>query len=177
MAKAHGFSFGPADPFGSTDPLGSTDSDVAGLSAAHDTGVVLSESAAAQAREWLGHEHRRLRRFPVQASRSIALRELDAQQAPVGPWLPVDILDISTGGLSLMVSGSHQFPAGQHLLLDVHTHPGFGLPRLEVEVRWCCPSLSFTTFGVNFLEPLAALPRLELERSSELRDPSDQSCP
>ena len=140
-----------------------------------DEGALLTESGSAQAIEWLGHEHRRLRRFPVQASRPIALRELDAQSAMVGRWLLVDILDISKGGMCLMVSDAHQFQVGQHLMLDVRSHPGFGLLRLEVDVRWCSYSFSFTTFGVSFLEPLAEVPRLELERRTGRRDPNDEA--
>ena len=142
--------------------------------AADDTDVLLSENGAAQAREWLGHEHRRLERCPVQASRPIALRELDGEHGLVGRWLLADILDISKGGMCLMVSGVHPFLAEQPLMLDVRSHPGFGELRLEVTVRWCHRSLSFTTFGVSFLQPLPAVPRLELERRSERRDPNDQ---
>ncbi len=144
------------------------------LEAKDDTGALLTETAAAEAREWLGHEHRRMQRFPVQASRPIALRELDAEQNPVGRWLLVDILDISKGGMCLMVSGSHRFEHDQRLLLDVRSHPGFGVLRLGVEVRWCRRSLSFTTFGVSFLEHRQEVPRLELERRSERRDPNDE---
>ncbi len=143
--------------------------------AADDTGVLLSESGAAQARDWLGHEHRRLERCPVQASRPIALCELDGEHGLVGRWLLADILDISKGGMCLMVSGSLHVPAEQPLMLDVRSHPGFGVLRLEVTVRWCRCSASFTTFGVSFLEPLAAVPRLELERRTQRRDPNDQS--
>ncbi len=142
--------------------------------AADDSNVLLSENGAAQAREWLGHEHRRLQRFPVQASRPIALRELDGEQGFVGRWLLVDILDISKGGMCLMVSDAHHFLADQHLMLDLRAHPDFGVLRLEVKVRWCRCSRSFTTFGVSFLEALPVVPRLEMERRSERRDPNDQ---
>jgi hypothetical protein len=74
-----------------------------------------------------------------------------------------------------MVSDAHQFQVGQHLMLDVRAHPGFGLLRLEVDVRWCSYSFSFTTFGVSFLEPLAEVPRLELERRTGRRDPNDEA--
>jgi len=142
--------------------------------AADESDVLLTENGAAQAREWLGHEKRRLQRFPVQVSRPIALRELDVEQGLVGRWLLVDILDISKGGMCLMVSGVHHFLADQHLMLDVRSHPGFGVLRLEVTVRWSRRSASFTTFGVSFLQPLPAVPLLELERRSERRDPNDQ---
>ena len=142
--------------------------------AADGSDVLLTESGAAQAREWLGHEHRHQRRFPVQVSRPIAMRELDVEHSFGGRWVLVDILDISKGGICLMVSGVHQLLADQHLTLDVRSHPGFGLLRLEVTVRWCRRSLSFTTFGVSFLEALPVVPRLEMERRSERRDPNDE---
>ena len=144
------------------------------LSSADDSPVLLTDLGMAQAREWLGEEHGRLHRFPVQASRPIALRELDGEHGLVGRWLLADILDISKGGMCLMVSGVHHFLAEQPLMLDVRSHPGFGELRLEVTVRWCHRSLSFTTFGVSFLEPQPRLPRLEMEHRTEHRDPNDQ---
>ena len=143
-------------------------------SSADEGHVLLTEDAAEQAREWLGHEHRRLQRFPVQASRPIALRELDAEHNGVGRWLMVDILDISKGGMCLMASGAHTIPRGQHLLLDVRSHPGLGQLRLEAEVRWCSNCLSFTTLGVRFLVPLRTAPILAMERRTERRDPNDE---
>ena len=104
----------------------------------------------------------------------VALRELDGEQGFVGRWLLVDILDISKGGMCLMVSDAHHFLADQHLMLDLRAHPDFGVLRLEVKVRWCRCSRSFTTFGVSFLEALPVVPRLEMERRSERRDPNDQ---
>jgi hypothetical protein len=145
------------------------------VSSADDNSALLTESGASQSREWLGHEHRRLQRFPVQASRPIALRKLDAEGGLVGRWLLVDILDISKGGMCLMISDSHDFHQGQRLMLDVRSHPGFGVQRLQVQVRWSRRSFSFTTFGVSFLEQLPALPRLETERRTERRDPNDEA--
>lgn len=124
--------------------------------------------------EWLGVEHRRLERYPVQASRPIALRLLE-EGRPQGPWLLADILDISRGGLCLMLSGALALPSRQRLQLDVRVHPDFGVQRLEGEVRWCHGSARFTTLGVAFLQSLPALPRLELERRSVRRDPNEEA--
>jgi len=124
--------------------------------------------------EWLGRDHRRLERYPVQASRPIALRLLDANGQPQGRWFLADILDISRGGLCLMLSGPMQLPAEQHLQLDVRCHPDFGLLRLESVVRWCRSSIAFTTLGLAFLKALPRVPRLELERRTVRRDPNDE---
>lgn len=144
------------------------------LSSADGSPVLLIDIGTAQAREWLGEEHRRLHRFPVQASRPIALRQLDAEHAMVGRWLLVDILDISKGGMCLMASGAQNFLKGQHLLLDVRAHPDLGKLRLEVEACWCSHTFGFTTFGVRFLEPQPTVPRLEMEHRKVHRDPNDE---
>ena len=125
--------------------------------------------------EWLGQEHRRLERYPVQASRPIALRLLDASGQPQGRWFLADILDISRGGLCLMVSGSLKLPAEQQLQMDVRCHPDFGRLRLESVVRWCRSSMAFTTLGLAFLELLPRVPRLELERRTVRRDPNTEA--
>ena len=125
--------------------------------------------------EWLGQDHRRLERYPVQASRPIALRLLDASGQPQGAWFLADILDISRGGLCLMVSGPMQLPDGQRLLMDVRCHPDFGRLRLESVVRWCRSSMAFTTLGLAFLELLPRVPRLELERRTVRRDPNTEA--
>ena len=125
--------------------------------------------------QWLGHEQRRLERFPVQASRPIALRLLDEHLEIQGNWVLADILDISLGGLCLMLSGSLKLQAGQTVQLDLHAHPDFGDVRLNGQVRWCRSAAGFTTVGVAFPTPLTRLPRLELERRSKQRDPNEES--
>lgn len=131
--------------------------------------------AAPAAGEWLGRDHRRLERYPVQASRPIALRLIDDIGQPQGRWFLADILDISRGGLCLLVSGPMQLPGAQRLQLDVRCHPDFGRHRLESEVRWCRSSISFTTLGLAFLELLPKVPRLELERRTTRRDPNEET--
>lgn len=123
---------------------------------------------------WLGEERRRQERFPVQASRPIGVRLLAGQGDPQGPWILADILDISRGGLCLMLCGVPQLSAGQALLLDLHAHPDFQLDRLAAELRWYRSAAGFTTLGVAFAEPLSRLPRLELERRGAPRDPSGE---
>lgn len=140
--------------------------------AASDSCVLLAPPAAA---EWLGQEHRRLERYPVQASRPIAVRLLDASGQPQGRWFLADILDISRGGLCLLVSGPMQLPTDQRLQLDVRSHPDFGQLRLESVVRWCRSSIGFSTLGLAFLEVRPRVPRLELERRTVRRDPNTEA--
>lgn len=140
-----------------------------------------AESAAAsflaetQESDWSGPEARRLERFPVQGTRPIALRPLQPSGEPAGPWVLADILDISLGGLCLLVTGSLALERGQHLLLDLRAHPGFGLKRQEVEARWWMSADSFSTLGIAFPVPLASIPELALERRSVQRDPNTEA--
>ncbi len=125
--------------------------------------------------DWLGQDQRRLERYPVQASRPIAVRLLDAAGQPQGRWFLADILDIGRGGLCLLVSGPMDLPADQTLQLDVRCHPDFGQLRIESLVRWCRSSIGFTTLGLAFKELLPRIPRLELERRTTRRDPNDEA--
>lgn len=142
------------------------------LSTISDSCVLL---APPDSGEWLGQEHRRLERYPVQASRPIALRLLDDSSQPQGRWLLADILDISRGGVCLLVSGPMPLPTEQRVQLDVRCHPDFGTERLVSLVRWCRSSISFTTLGLAFLELLPRVPRLELERRTVRRDPNSEA--
>lgn len=125
--------------------------------------------------EWLGQDQRRLERYPVQASRPIAARLLDAGGQPEGRWFLADILDIGRGGLCLLVSGAMELPTDQRMQLDVRCHPDFGQLRVECLVRWCRSSIGFTTLGLAFKEVLPRIPRLELERRTTRRDPNDEA--
>lgn len=123
---------------------------------------------------WGGRDLRRLERFPVAGSRPIALRPLDAQAQPSGPWVLADILDISLGGLCLLLNGSLELRAGQLLQLDLRSHPNFPWVRVDVEARWWISSESFSTLGLAFPYQLESIPRLELERRGRRRDPNQE---
>jgi PilZ domain len=112
----------------------------------------------------------RLRRFPVEDSRPVAIRPLDQDGRPNGPWKLADILDISIGGLCLLVMGELQIHSLQQVELDVRSHPSFPWVRQSVEVRWLTSANAFTTLGVAFHQPLTTVPRLEPERRSVRRD-------
>jgi hypothetical protein len=124
---------------------------------------------------WKGPDCRLLERYPVQGTRPIALRRLDRAGRYVGEWMLADILDISLGGLCLLVSGAVELARGERLILDLRAHPGFRVVRLNVEVRWSDISASFTTLGIAFPEQLAAIPPLELERRQMRRLPEDHA--
>lgn len=111
-------------------------------------------------------------RHPVESRRPIAVRCLESDDAPAGPWFLADIVNISEGGLCLLASDAHNPAIAQRLQLDLRTHPGFGQLRAEAHVRWCTPAHFALTFGVFFREPLTAVPGLAEERRAERRDPN-----
>lgn len=122
--------------------------------------------------DWCGQEQRRLERFAVQGTRPIALRPLVDGDAAQAPWILADILDISLGGLCLLLGGPVRLEEQQQLLLDLRSHPDFGVLRLEAEARWWVISDAFATLGLRLAVPLAQIPRLELERRLQRRDPN-----
>ena len=128
--------------------------------------------ADASSSDWGGPEARKLERIPVQGTRPIAMRPMGPAGTASAPWVLADILDISLGGLCLLVSGPMVLQRGQHLQLDLRSHPDFGVFRLEVEARWWMSSESFSTIGIAFPVPLRTIPELELERREERRDPN-----
>ncbi len=158
----------PGDP---PEPKPAPSSPAGGGPAHQDSCVLLSPPSD---EEWLGMEHRRLERYPVQASRPIAMRLLDADGQPQSRWFLADILDISRGGLCLLLSGPMQLVTEQRLQLDVRCHPDFGQLRVQGLVRWCRSSLAFTTLGMAFLAVMPRVPRLELERRTVRRDPNNE---
>ena len=119
-----------------------------------------------------GVDSRRQERFPVQGTRPIAVRPLRSDGTPAGGWLLADILDISLGGMCLLITEPLNLERGQRLLLDVRSHRDFGVARLEGQARWWISSESFSTLGLCFSEQLKTIPKLELERRSVRRDPN-----
>ena len=128
--------------------------------------------AESQGVAWNGREHRRLERFPVAGTRPIALRPLDPDGQPAGSWVLADILDISLGGLCLLINGSLELQPGQMLELDLRSHPGFPWVRVTVQTRWWINADSFSTLGLSFERQLTTIPRLAMERRGQRRDPN-----
>jgi hypothetical protein len=92
-------------------------------------------------------------------------------------WLYADILDISLGGLCVLVTVPMELEAGQQFRLDFRAHR---LPPAEAQVgsclsatlRWYVHAGYVTTLGFGFEQPLSALPELLPERRQRLRDPN-----
>ena len=92
-------------------------------------------------------------------------------EAPI-EWFYADILDISLGGLCLLITEKHDLQVGQRLLVDFKVHLATDLHRVAGFVRWFVRSGTFTTMGVGFSKPLPQLPQLLPERRNRLRDPN-----
>lgn len=110
---------------------------------------------------------RRQPRHALGSVRPIQLRQLPPVQPP-GDWLHADILDISCGGLALLVSDANGLRDAVDVLLDVSSHPGFGVVRLPGSVRWkraAGGAGSLWVVGVQFDRPLARVPQLVAARA------------
>lgn len=92
-------------------------------------------------------------------------------EAPI-EWFYADILDISLGGLCLLITEKHDLQVGQTLLVDFKVHLATDLHRVAGFVRWFVRSGTFTTMGVGFSKPLPQLPQLLPELRNRLRDPN-----
>jgi hypothetical protein len=106
-------------------------------------------------------ERRREERVPVGSVRPVQLRTLQGQQP--GPWITADILDISHGGMALLLPEDAGLVMGGDVLLDVSLHPGFGLVRLPGSLRWhqaAGVTGGLCVVGIQFDRPLMHLPQL-----------------
>ena len=109
---------------------------------------------------------RREVRLAVGSVLPVQLRPMPPGQPP-GAWISADILDISHGGLALLLSASAALPAQLPLLLDVSNHPGFGRVRLAATLRWSAPADGLGVLqvvGVQFDQPLPLVPPLVQSR-------------
>lgn len=79
---------------------------------------------------------------------------------PGDGWLQADLLDLSRGGLALLLQASQPLLRGAPVQLDLSNHPGFGIPLLAAELRWVEPLGDQQMVGVQFEQPLAQLPPL-----------------
>ncbi len=102
--------------------------------------------------------------------RPLPIQLLSAAGSPCSDWFYADILDMSVGGLCLLITGSNALEMGQGVVLDFKDHPGSKLQRLNGVVRWFVRAENVTTLGVGFSEPLRELPQLQAERRTRLRD-------
>jgi hypothetical protein len=112
----------------------------------------------------LGSERRTDFRSPVEVVRSIRLMLLDDTGYPASPWLVADILDLSCGGMCLLIGDPPGSPFRPHarVRLDVSMHPDFGAPTLAGSVRWftAAGQQQVVSLGVQFDRELPRLPAL-----------------
>jgi hypothetical protein len=103
-------------------------------------------------------------RSPVEAVRSIGLMLLDNTGYAASPWLVADILDVSRGGLCLLLAERPDKPFRPHfrVRLNVSMHPDFGQPELAGSLRWFVRAEHerVVTLGVQFDQELPRLPTL-----------------
>ena len=101
-------------------------------------------------------------RDQVEVCRPIALRLLDEAGQPLSDWLPADILDVSVGGLCLLLAQDDSLPLRQlmPLQLDVRNQPSFQRELIAGQLRWFVPSGFVITLGLVFDTPLPQVPTL-----------------
>ncbi len=127
-----------------------------------EAGTLLHGSGEDQDGAEPGDDQRRTYRHPVEVCRPIGLQLLNDALEPVTPWLLADILDISLGGLCLLITEStdHHFAPRHRVRVNVTAHPSFGVSDLLGELRWFVKSDYVVTMGVGFDQQLAELPDL-----------------
>jgi len=83
---------------------------------------------------------------------------------PAAGCFSADILDISLGGVCLLITQNQELRIGQPVTLDFSAHR---LPEVlqsrglvEARLRWYVCSGPVTTMGVGFAVPLKELPEL-----------------
>ena len=123
------------------------------------------------------NSQRRHERHVAPPCRPVPIQLLLQDDAPRTDWFYADILDISVGGLCLLITESHHLAVGHKLLVDFKVHRATDQHRVPGLVRWFVRSGSVTTMGVGFEEPLAQIPDLLPERRNRLRNPNEQAGP
>ena len=110
----------------------------------------------------LGGSPRREKRSTVDTCRAIALQLLGADGQACSGWHAVDIIDISLGGMCLLIAADHQIPLAElmALRLDVRSQPAFGVDVINAQLRWIKRSAFVHTLGIVFDQPLQGLPAL-----------------
>ena len=115
---------------------------------------------------------RRFERLVAPPCRPVPIQLISPDGEPRTEWFYADILDISLGGLCLLITENHDLQVGQRLLVDFKVHRATDLHRVAGLVRWFVRSGTVTTMGVGFSEALPLLPQLLPERRTRLRDPN-----
>jgi hypothetical protein len=107
--------------------------------------------------------------------RPVPIQLLQPDGSPRTEWFYADILDISLGGLCLLITESHALEVGHGVLVDFKAHRSSDLHRVPGLVRWFVRSGSVTTLGLGFADPLHDLPELLPERRTRLRNPNEEA--
>lgn len=134
------------------------------------TGALLQD----RERTGIRRDKRAFARRSIESCRTIAVRRLDGDGQPCGRWFLADIADVGEGGMCLVANEDQALEAGQWLLLDVRSHPGFGQLRLRAQLRWFTRAHFALSFGVAFATPLQEVPVLSVERRATRRDPNQE---
>ena len=105
---------------------------------------------------------RREPRNTVAVCRAVAVQLVDPAGQPSSHWYAGDILDLSLGGLCLLIhaDGRLTLPDQTPLRLDVRSQPSFGVDVLPAQLRWVKNGAFGTTLGIAFAQPLRSLPTL-----------------
>jgi hypothetical protein len=129
--------------------------------------------------ETLGPEEgqRRHERLVAPPCRPVPIQLQQQDGTPRSEWFYADILDMSLGGLCLLITENHALEVGHGLLVDFKVHRSADLHRVPGLVRWFVRSGSVTTMGIGFIEPLQELPQLLPERRHRLRNPNEEVRP
>lgn len=103
-------------------------------------------------------------RSPVEVVLPVAMMLLDDTGYPASDWLVADILDLSCGGMCLLIGGQPGSPFLPHgrVRLDVSMHPDFGVPTLSGSLRWFTRAgQQMVSLGLQFDRELPRLPALQ----------------
>lgn len=112
---------------------------------------------------WPG-QHRRLEpRLPLGSVLPVGLG-LAGDGGRQHQWLVADVLDISLGGMALVIDQSPALERDQPVTLDVSAHPDFACAAIPAVLRWFEVTPLVITLGVQFGQPLRRLPELSQRR-------------
>jgi hypothetical protein len=131
---------------------------------------------SAQDLETLGlpEGHRSHERLVAPPCRPIPIQLLQLDGSPRTEWFYADILDISQGGLCLLITESHAIAVGHGVMVDFKAHLSGDLHRVRALVRWFVRSCGVITMGLGFVEPLHDLPELQSDRRHRLRNLNEE---
>ena len=122
-------------------------------------------------------DQRHFERHEAPPCRPLSARlEGDTPDEPASQWFSADILDISLGGVCVLITGTPDMQLGQRVTLDFKAHrlPESLQPQtlIAARLRWFVRSGLVSTLGISFDMPLPELPELLVERRLQRRDPN-----